>query len=148
MANFGTVNIAIDVTHQLALGTTPDGHAEVVLLYSPEPFEFGSDDDRSIHLWVRRCSVHSSRENAIDHLNGILSDDVQWRPYDPLFPELWIGFDSRGSRWLLESAPVDALKGYQPPEPASWKAALGKIDRAANRTAEALRNMQADGGHQ
>lgn len=89
---------------------TPDGYAQVWLLYKPEPYSPDSPQEREINLWVRRCSIFSSKQAAIDYLNGILGQEVAWRPYDPLFPELWIGFDSRGSRWLMEPAPVDPLR--------------------------------------
>lgn len=85
---------------------TVDGHPQVWLLYQPEPFEFGSDDDRSIHLWVRRCRVFFSRQAAIDHLKSILGHEVVWKPYNELFPELWIGVDYRGVRWLMEPAGI------------------------------------------
>lgn len=88
---------------------TPDGHPQVWLLYSPEPYSPTSPEEREINLWVRRCSVHSSRVNAIAHLDNLLGEQVSWRPYHPLFPELWIGFDSRRARWLMAPAPVDAL---------------------------------------
>lgn len=90
---------------------TPDGHFQVWCLYQPEPFPHGSDDDRSIHLWVRRASVFTSKELAVHHLAGLIGEMVEFRPYDPLFPELLIGRDSRGKRWLMEPAPVDAPGG-------------------------------------
>lgn len=89
---------------------TPDGYAQIWLLYSPEPFEFDSDDDRSIHLWVHRASVFTSQAAAMGHPERLTGYPVEWRQYGP-FPELWIGFDSRGSRWLCEAAPVDPLVG-------------------------------------
>lgn len=89
---------------------TPDGHPQVWLLYRPEPFAFDSDDDRSIHLWVRRADVFTSRDAATAHLAGLLGRPVGFAPYDPLFPELWI-YRERGRRWLLTSAPVDPPGG-------------------------------------
>ena len=108
MAGFGTVTIdvAVDVKHNLVLGTTPDGHPEVWLLYSPEPYPPGSYDDRAIPLWVRRANVFSSREAAMIHPERLTGYVVEWRPYDPLFPELWVGTDGRGARWLMEPAPI------------------------------------------
>jgi hypothetical protein len=84
---------------------TPDGHLELWLLYRPEPFEFDSDDDRSIHLWVRRCDVFTSRAEAIAFLDNLTGRQILWEPHE-LFPELWIGKDGTG-RWLLESAPLN-----------------------------------------
>lgn len=91
---------------------TPDGHAQVWLLFRPEPFAPGSDDDRSIHLWVRRCDVFTSRETAIVWLERLIGQAVPFRPYNELFPELWIGED-RGHRWLLAPAPVDPPGGQR-----------------------------------
>lgn len=91
---------------------TPDGHPQVWLLYTPEPWEFDSDDNRSIHLWMRRCSVFTSRDAATAHLSSLLGRPVAFQPYAPLFPELWIFRESRHEimhRWLLCPAPVDAL---------------------------------------
>lgn len=116
MARFGTVevDVVVDVKHEIVLGTTPDGNAEVWLLYTPEPYPHGGHEDRAIHLWVRRCSVHTSRVEAIAHLDNLLGHQVPWRKYDPLFPELWIGEDHRGKRWLMEPAPVNPFPGEQP----------------------------------
>lgn len=111
MARLGTIEVAVDVRHELVLGTTPDGLPEVWLLYSPEPYPHGGHEDQALYLWVRRCSVYPSQESAILGLERILGHVVCWSPYDPLFPELWIGIDHRGYRWLLEPAPV---QGAQP----------------------------------
>jgi len=89
---------------------TPDGHVQCWLRYSPEPWEPFSAPEREINLWVRRCEVFSSRERAIESLNELLGENVQWRPYDPIFPELWIGFSRGGYRWLLVPAGVDAYR--------------------------------------
>ncbi len=93
---------------------TPDGHPRVWLLYHPEPFAPGSDDDRAIHLWVRRCDVFTSHHAAIAHLYALLGPDlaasVKWREHE-LFPELTVGVDRRGHRWLLTWAPVDPPGG-------------------------------------
>lgn len=91
---------------------TPDGHPQVWLLYRPEPFDFDSDDERSIHLWVRRCEVFTSRAAAIAHLDNLLGRQIAWRPYHDLFPELWIAED-RGQRWLMAPAPVDPPGGQR-----------------------------------
>lgn len=85
---------------------TPDGEPRVWLLYQPEPYPHGGHEDRAIHLWVRRASVYPSQESAILGLERLLGHTVAWRKYDPLFPELWIGIDHRGYRWLMEPAPV------------------------------------------
>lgn len=85
---------------------TPDGLPQVWLLYTPEPYPHGGHEDQAIHLWVRRCSVFTSQQAAIVHLDNLLGHQVPWRKYDPLFPELWIGIDYRGYRWLMEPAPV------------------------------------------
>ena len=91
---------------------TPDGHGQVWLLYRPEPYAPGSDDDRSIHLWVRRCDVFTSRITAIAFLDNLLGYEVTWQHYNELFPELWIG-GARGNRWLLCPAPVDPPGGQR-----------------------------------
>lgn len=88
---------------------TPDGHAQVWLLYSPEPFRPDSPEEREINLWVRRCTVHSTQAHAVAYLDNLLGEQIEWRPYDALFPELWIASDSRGARWLMVPAAVDAL---------------------------------------
>lgn len=85
---------------------TPDGLPQVHLLYRPEPFAPDSIQEREINLWVRRCDVFTSRDRAIAHLDSLLGREVQWRPYDSLFPELWIGED-RGFRWFIVAVPVD-----------------------------------------
>ena len=92
---------------------TPDGHPQVWLLYRPEPFEFDSDDDRSIHSWVRRCDVFTSQATAMAFLDALLGHQVHWRLYNELFPELWIGNDHRGYRWLMQNAPVDPPGGQR-----------------------------------
>ena len=92
---------------------TPDGHGQVWLLYRMEPFEFDSDDDRSIHLWVRRADVFTSREKAIAHLDALIGRQVAWGPYNTdFFPELWQGRLGR-VRWLLCPAPVDPPGGQR-----------------------------------
>lgn len=91
---------------------TPDGLPQVWLLYRPEPFAPGSDDDRSIHLWVRRCDVFTSRAAAAAHLDNLLGRQIAWRPYNELFPELWIAED-RGYRWLMCPSPVDPPGGQR-----------------------------------
>jgi hypothetical protein len=89
---------------------TPDGHPQVWCLYRPEPFAPWSDDDRSIHLWVRRADVFTSRVVAIAFLDNLLGYQVTWKEYNEAFPELWIGW-ARGDRWLLCPAPVDPPGG-------------------------------------
>lgn len=115
MEKFGTVEVAVEVKHELVLGTTPDGLPEVWLLYSPEPFAFDSDDNRAIHLWMRRCSVFTSRDAATAHLAALLGHPVAFEPYDALFPELWIYRERRSGamqhRWLMCPAPVDPFPG-------------------------------------
>ena len=92
---------------------TPDGHAQVWLLYDPEPWPFDSDDQKAIHLWVRRCRVYASRDRAIKVLSDTLGYPIDWQPYNPLFPELWVAHDRRGYRWLMEPAAVDPLRAYE-----------------------------------
>lgn len=91
---------------------TPDGHPQVWLLYRPEPFAPGGDDDRAIHLWVRRCDVFTTQRAALAHLYGLLGPDlaasIRWKEHE-LFPELTVGVDRRGHRWLLTWAPVNAM---------------------------------------
>jgi hypothetical protein len=91
---------------------TPDGHPQVWLLYRPEPFAPWSDDNRSIHLWVRRADVFTSRVTAIAFLDNLLGYQVTWKEYNEAFPELWIGW-ARGDRWLLCPAPVDPPGGQR-----------------------------------
>lgn len=94
----------------LSADCTPDGDAQVWLLYRPEPFAFDSDDDRAIHLWMRRCDVFTSRDQATAFLARLIGRTVRFEPYDPLFPELWIFRDRRAEithRWLLCPAPVN-----------------------------------------
>lgn len=110
MARLGTVEVAVVATHNLVLGTTPDGHPEVWCLYRQEPFEVDSDDDRSMHLWVRRCDVFTSKAEAIAFLDNLIGAQVLWQPYDPIFPELWVG--RRGpSRWWLCPASLNPPGG-------------------------------------
>lgn len=104
----GTAGHAGDVLE--VIERTPDGHIEVWLLYSPEPFAPDSIEERQINLWVRRASVFTSRQAAVEHLNALLGRTVIWREYDPLFPELWIG-TSHGHRWLMEPAPLNPPGG-------------------------------------
>jgi hypothetical protein len=89
---------------------TPDGHPQVWLLYSPEPFTPDSIQEREINLWVRRCDVFTSRDAASDHLARLIGRPVAFRRYGELtrgwFPELWI-FEDRGYRWLMCPAPLD-----------------------------------------
>lgn len=85
---------------------TPDGDPQVWLLYRPEPFHPDGPEEREINLWVRRCDVFTSRDEATAFLADLLRVDVAFRPYHPIFPELWI-FESRGHRWLLCPAPVN-----------------------------------------
>lgn len=96
----------------MLLETTPDGHDCVWLVYQPEPWFFDSPPDQEINLWCRRCTVHASRETAADSLERRIGERPAFRPYHPLFPELWIWFDSRGYRWLMESAALDPLVKY------------------------------------
>lgn len=108
MSRFGKVEVevAVDVKHRLALGTTPDGHPEVWLLYQPEPHFPDSPEEREMNLWVRRCNVFSSREGAVAFLDDLIGDAVAWEKYGPIFPELWVG--RRGhSRWWLVPAPLN-----------------------------------------
>jgi hypothetical protein len=85
---------------------TPDGHPQVWLLYRPEPFEFNDDEDRSIHNWIRRCDIFTSRAEAIAFLDNIMGRQIAWRLYGDPFPELWIAQDGI-SRWLMVAAPVN-----------------------------------------
>lgn len=85
---------------------TPDGHPQVWLLYSPEPFAPGSVEEREINLWVRRANVFTSQIAAEDFLADLLGRQVAWRPWAPDFPELFVGED-RGRRWLMCPAPVN-----------------------------------------
>lgn len=90
---------------------TPDGHPQVWLLYRTEPFEFDSDDDRAIHLWVRRADVFTTRAGAMAFLNNLIGRQVTWRPYNTeFFPELWMGTLGH-IRWLCCPAPVDPPGG-------------------------------------
>lgn len=84
---------------------------KIWLLYRPEPFEFDSDDDRSIHLWVRRCEVFTKRE-LIDSYFPKLGITIRgWRRHE-LFPEIEIGHDIRGFRWIICEAQMDPLSQF------------------------------------
>ena len=78
---------------------------KIWLLYRPEPFPFNGDDDRSIHVWLRRCEVFTSRE-GIDEYFQKLNINIKWQTHE-LFFELEIGYDNRGYRWLICPADVD-----------------------------------------
>lgn len=86
--------------------TTPDGHPQVWLLYRPEPFSPDGTEEREINLWVRRADVFTTAHEATLFLARLLGVEVGFRPYNPIFPELWI-FERRGHRWLLCPAPVN-----------------------------------------
>lgn len=73
---------------------------KIWLLYRPEPFTFDSDDNRAIHLWVRRCEVFTSREGIDEYFEKLLGYKIEWRTHE-LFFELEIGHDKRGFRWLV-----------------------------------------------
>lgn len=90
------------------LDRTPDGHLQVWLLYRPEPFVWASNDDVATHLWIRRAELYSSEERAKQGLERLIGLTVSWYQHS-LFPELQIGRDPRGFRWLLCPAPIDAL---------------------------------------
>jgi hypothetical protein len=60
---------------------TPDGHIQIWCLYSPEPFAFDSDDERSIHLWVRRANVFSSRAEAVAFLDNLVGRQIRWQQW-------------------------------------------------------------------
>jgi hypothetical protein len=112
MAKFGTVaiDLIVDVKHKIVLAATPDGHAEVWLLYRAEPFHPDGPEEREMNLWLRRCDVFSSRVNAIAHLDTLIGAQVRWRPYNPIFAELWVGRLGQ-HRWWLVSAPLDPPGG-------------------------------------
>lgn len=94
----------------IAMGKTPDGHPQVWFLYRPESFEPYSIEDRQINLWIRQAEVFTSQQKAIDFLDRLIGDKVDWEPYDPIFPELLIG--RRGnSRWLMCPGPLDPPAG-------------------------------------
>lgn len=108
MAKLGRVEIevAVDVKHKITLGTTPDGHPEVWLLFRSEPHVPGGVEEQEMNLWVRRCDVFTDRITAVAFLDNLIGAQVQWEKYDPIFPELWVG--RRGpSRWWLTSAPLN-----------------------------------------
>lgn len=89
---------------------TPDGHAQVWLLYRPEPFHPTGPEEREMNLWVRQCDVFTSRAEAIAHLDNLIGKQVLWREYDPIFPELWVG-EFSGRRWWMCPAPVNPPGG-------------------------------------
>lgn len=90
---------------------TTDGHAQVWLLYRPEPWTPDAPEEREINLWTRRCDVFTSRDTATTFLARLLGRAVAFSPYDPLFPELWIYRGKDGRRWLMAPAPVDPPGG-------------------------------------
>jgi len=65
---------ATDVQYVTLPERTPDGHPQVWLRYSPEPWEPFSAPEREINLWVRRCEVFSSREQAVESLNELIGE--------------------------------------------------------------------------
>lgn len=81
---------------------------KVWLLYRPEPFTFNSDDDRAIHLWVRRCEIFTER-HLIDEYFPKLGIQIHgWQQHE-LFPEIEIGRDTRGFRWIICHSQVNPL---------------------------------------
>lgn len=90
---------------------TPDGHPQVWLLYSPEPFTPDSPEEREVNLWVRRANVFTSRDEATAFLSRLLGVNVGFDRYDPIFPEMWIyRYRHSGAlehRWLMCPAPVN-----------------------------------------
>lgn len=89
---------------------TPDGHPQVWLLYRPEPYTPESPEEREMNLWVRRADVFTSRAEAIAHLDNLIGRQVVWEPYNPIFPELWVG-RLGGVRWWMVAAPVNPPGG-------------------------------------
>lgn len=89
---------------------TPDGDRRAWLLFSPSVFDL----DPAIHAWTRPCEVFTSQMAAVSHLAGLLGEplasSLAWTQHD-LFPDLFMATDSRGWRWLLCTAPVDAGVG-------------------------------------
>lgn len=89
---------------------TPEGHAQVWLLYRAEPHSPDGPEEQEMNLWVRRCDVFTSRQEAIAHLDNLIGQQVAWRLYDPIFPELWVG-ELRRRRWWMVPAPVNPPGG-------------------------------------
>ena len=90
---------------------TPDGHGQVWCLYRPEPHRPFGVEERERNLWVRRCDIFTTQQRAMDHLASLTGREVVWAPYNPIFPELWVGHDGLGHRWWLVPAPVDPPGG-------------------------------------
>ena len=80
-------------------------HTKIWLLYKPEPFYFNSDDERAIHLWVRRCELFTARSHIDEFLEKILGKRLEFKTHE-LFPELEIAYD-RGYRWLATWAELN-----------------------------------------
>lgn len=81
----------------------------VWILYRREP---GAVDE-PIHVWVRRCDVFTSRENAVAHLAALIGGRMAnfcWTQSE-IWPEIEVGDDGRGNWWVLEPAPIDPLIG-------------------------------------
>jgi hypothetical protein len=90
---------------------TPDGHPQLWLLYRSEPWTPTSSAEREMNLWVRRADVFTSRQQAMDHLTSLIGRETVWAPYNPIFPELWVGHDGLGHRWWMAPAPLNPPGG-------------------------------------
>lgn len=112
MASLGRaeIEVAINVKHRLVMETTPDGHPQVWLLYRREPSRPDSIEEQEMNVWLRRCDVFTSRQEAIVHLDNLLGRQVRWDRYADLsggwFPELWVG-RLGDSRWWMVPAPLN-----------------------------------------
>ena len=51
-------------------------------------------------------AIREEKKAVLAGMVDLIGAQVQWRPYDELFPELWIGMNGR-QRWLLEAAPLN-----------------------------------------
>lgn len=90
---------AMNITVEL----TPDSHPRFWALYHQEPEDMRQNNS-PIHLWVRRFTLYSNETYAKMSHEKIVGP-ITWEHHE-LFPELQIGYDSRGIRWLLEPVPL------------------------------------------
>jgi hypothetical protein len=83
---------------------TVDKQPRLWALYKPTSLcDIGND--APLHLWIRRFDLYITEEAAKQALNERINGKVLWRHHE-LFPELQIGVDDRGFRWLLEPVPI------------------------------------------
>lgn len=83
---------------------TTDKQPRVWALYKPEPEEYVTNNAQ-IHMWFRRFELFTYEALAKKILEKRIGMKVIWQHHN-LFPELQLGTDERGFRWLLEPVPI------------------------------------------